>query len=123
MYVSQSLSLAALETLVHAPPALLRTPWVALSADVPEELVEPQDRSALPPDWNAFPGPQEVQRIGDEWARSLSRAVLEVPSAVIPSESNYLLNPLHPDFARVIVAKKFLPFTFDRRLGTSAGTP
>jgi RES domain-containing protein len=27
--------------------------------------------------------------------------VLAVPSAVIPAETNYLLNPVHPDFTRI----------------------
>src|SRR5436190_4797848 len=36
---------------------------------------------------------------------SCSTAVLAVPSAVIPAESNYLLNPLHRDFRRIRVGK------------------
>lgn len=37
-----------------------------------------------------------LQAIGTEWAKKRSAAALAVPSAVIPVETNYLLNPLHP---------------------------
>ena len=32
-------------------------------------------------------------------------AVLAVPSAIVPRESNYLLNPLHPAFKRINIGK------------------
>jgi RES domain-containing protein len=35
---------------------------------------------------------------GTKWANALRTALLKAPSAVIRGESNYLLNPLHPDF-------------------------
>jgi len=45
-------------------------------------------------------------------------ACLKVPSAIVPEESNYLLNPRHPDFHELTVD---LPkqFNFDRRLARS----
>jgi RES domain-containing protein len=42
-------------------------------------------------------------------------AVLAVPSAVIPHELNYLLNPRHPHFKRIRVGRPE-PFSFDPRL-------
>jgi RES domain-containing protein len=41
--------------------------------------------------------------------------VLAVPSAVIPQELNYLLNPLHSDFKRIRVGHSEA-FRFDPRL-------
>jgi RES domain-containing protein len=50
-----------------------------------------------------------------EWLGAVPTAVLCVPSAVIPMEWNYLLNPVHPDFSRIRVhAPK--PFEFDSRM-------
>jgi RES domain-containing protein len=43
----------------------------------------------------------ETADYGTEWARSLTSAVLRVPSAVIPAEYNFILNPLHPDFSTI----------------------
>ena len=37
------------------------------------------------------------------------------PSAIIPTESNYLLNPQHKDFRAIRIAKP-RPFEFDLRL-------
>jgi RES domain-containing protein len=59
----------------------------------------------LPPDWRAIGARAKLQAIGAEWARKRSAAVLAVPSAIVPAESNYLLNPLHPHFKRVKLGK------------------
>jgi RES domain-containing protein len=54
-------------------------------------------------------------RLGDQWVRDGRSAVLELPSAIIPSESNYLLNPAHRDFQKIIIRKP-VAFSFDPRL-------
>ena len=56
-------------------------------------------------DWRDLAAREQLQKIGTEWARKRTGAVLSVPSAVIPPESNYLLNPLHPDFKRIEIGK------------------
>jgi RES domain-containing protein len=56
-----------------------------------------------------------LQLIGDEWVNRGASAVLEVPSAVIETDSNYLLNPEHPDFKAVRVMDPH-GFEFDLRL-------
>ena len=53
----------------------------------------------LPADWRSVPAPLSLQEIGDEWVDSMRSCVLEVPSVVVPHESNFILNPGHPDFA------------------------
>ena len=55
----------------------------------------------LPADWRDVAAREKLQVIGTKWAVKQSAAVLAVPSAVVPSEINYLLNPLHPDFRRI----------------------
>ena len=59
----------------------------------------------MPSDWLEIGARGKLQAIGAEWARKRSAAVLMVPSAIVPAESNYLLNPLHPDFRRIKVGK------------------
>jgi RES domain-containing protein len=44
-----------------------------------------------------------------------SSAVLQVPAVVMPVESNFLLNPRHPQFARVSIVREE-PFSFDSRV-------
>ena len=59
----------------------------------------------LPPDWREIGARGKLQAIGGEWARKRSTAVLAVPSTIVPAESNYLLNPAHPDFKRIKIRK------------------
>jgi RES domain-containing protein len=59
----------------------------------------------LPSDWREIGARQKLQAIGAEWASTRKAAVLAVPSAIVPRESNYLLNPLHPAFKRIAIGK------------------
>ena len=59
----------------------------------------------LPSDWRDIDARGNLQAIGAEWARKLSAAVLAVLSAIVPAESNYLLNPLHADSKRIKIGK------------------
>jgi RES domain-containing protein len=102
VYTSSSLSLAALEILVHCEPALLPADLVAIPADIPPSLaIEPIDEARLPPDWSRLPAPDALAALGGVWLAAARSPVLSVPSAVVPRERNYLLNPAHPDFAKI----------------------
>jgi len=115
IYAASSQSLAALEILVHVSrPSLLQT-YVALSIEIPNDFIETADPGKLPKNWLASPPPTKLQKIGDKWVRSGSSVVLAVPSAVIPGEVNFLLNPTHADFAKLLVRKPVM-FEFDKRL-------
>ncbi|MCB1079902.1 MAG: RES family NAD+ phosphorylase, partial [Verrucomicrobiae bacterium] len=59
--------------------------------------------------------PPSTKDIGDLWVRQARSAVLELPSVIIPTEPNYLLNPSHPDFKKIVIGKAE-PFAFDPRL-------
>lgn len=53
--------------------------------------------------------------LGDRWFDNGESAVLRVKSAVVPAEFNYLLNPTHHDFFKVVTEVP-MPFVFDARL-------
>jgi RES domain-containing protein len=72
----------------------------------------------LPPRWFAADPPPQLQRIGEEWLRRGATAVLQVPSAIVIEEWNYLLNPRHADFPGFTFASP-KPFSFDRRVARS----
>lgn len=114
VYTSATLSLAALETLVHlvAPVALKYT---AFRLEFEDALVEEVNTSKLPADWRAGPPGPSTMAIGDDWLRRARTAILAVPSVIVPEERNYLLNPSHPDFAKISIGKP-RPFAFDPRL-------
>ena len=114
VYTSATLSLAALETLVHLnPPVAFK--YVAIPIDFDEALVETVAAKHLPADWNEEPPPPSTAEIGDRWVKESRSAVLELPSVIIPAELNYLLNPAHSDFKRIRIGKP-MPFSFDPRL-------
>ncbi len=120
VYTSSTFSLAMLEILVNLQEARLLSSYSLIFADFDDALVERLDRSVLPDGWRAYPAPSELQRIGDEWVRSQRNAVLEIPSVIVERESNYLLNPAHPDFSSVVIGEPE-PFTFDERLLAGPG--
>jgi RES domain-containing protein len=59
----------------------------------------------LPRNWRSSPPPAPLQSIGTRWLTEQRRAVLAVPSAVLPIETNYLINPEHPDFKSIEIGE------------------
>ncbi len=117
VYTASSVSLATLELIVTTPRTQLLSEFVITSCTFPEVLVDEVDETQLPPNWQSYPTPPELQQIGTEWILSRSSAVLSVPSAVTPEERNYLLNPEHEHF-RSVDAGSIRPFKIDLRLLT-----
>jgi RES domain-containing protein len=115
VYLSEHLSLAALEVLVHANKANLPE-HAAIALEVPNDLaVHAPSLSELPSNWRDRDAPQSTREFGDAWLERGTEALLRVPSVVVPDEANYLLNPIHPDAAR-IVRQTVASFQFDPRL-------
>lgn len=116
VYAASSLALAALEVFVHLKRAHAAIRWVMFEIVIPDEVaVEVRAKARLPRGWRSEPPIAAAMRIGTDWLRAGRSAVLRVPSAIIPSESKLLLNPLHADF-RKLRPGKARPFEFDARL-------
>lgn len=114
VYTAATQSLAMLELLVQDDP--LRARYVMIPAFIPADLpIEHLAANSLPEGWRELGAREHLQQIGSEWARSKLSPVLAVPSAVIPSETNYLLNPQHPAFHQIQVGTP-LEFITDLRL-------
>jgi RES domain-containing protein len=114
-YASNSVALATLEVLVHLRSSAVLQSYSLASVQFPESLLEVVEVHALPRHWRRSPAPPETQALGDEWVRDLRSAVLAVPSVVVPSAQNFLLNPAHPDFAKVRIEPPE-PFELDPRI-------
>ena len=116
VYTSATLSLAVLEVVVHHRVPLPPQDFVALTAEVPARLKIATIRGEdLPPDWRTDPVPARLPDIGSEWLQRGAALILAVPSAIIETEFNYLINPRHPDFARLKINPP-KPFNFEGRL-------
>jgi RES domain-containing protein len=116
IYTAQSQSLAVLEMLVHLDSPDLLKKYVLFQVSIDPSSVIDLSLATLPRNWRADPVPARVQAIGDDWAAGGASAVLRVPSALVPGESNFLLNPRHPDFGKLRIGKP-IPFQYDHRIG------
>lgn len=114
-YAAESVGLATLEVLVGLQDAAVLSSYSLVGANFPADIVEALDRNALPATWSHHPPSPETQRIGDLWVAEARSVVLKVPSAVVDAEYDYLINPQHPAFARVLIHAP-RPFQLDPRL-------
>ena len=115
VYASEHLSLAALEVRVHIDRTRMRQLYKCFAFQFDEQLMEVFRVGALPKDWMQEPPPPSLQLQGDHWVKSGASVILAVPSVVIPNELNYLINPKHPDFAKLKIENP-TDFAFDQRL-------
>lgn len=115
VYTAQSGALAILEVLQYAQEADIRL-FSMLTLDVADtKLVQRVSGESLPSNWRQYPYPEATRLIGERWIEQGEALLLQVPSAVYPDESNWLINPQHPEAATVrIVSVK--PFAFSERL-------
>lgn len=117
VYASGSLSLAALEVLVHLDPAAHLPELTAYPIDLPRELLQTEDFSRLDQVSGGLPWPLRTTRAwGDAWCSTAAQAALRIPSTIVPNECNYLLNPQHPDFGEIRIGEPE-EFALDDRLG------
>jgi len=114
-FASETLSLATLEVFVHLQTSSLLAAYVCFSVEFSEEWAKHLDPGLLPKNWRRFPAPAEIQGIGDRWVRESSSLLLQVPSAIIPQEFNFLINPAHEDFPKLKIEGP-MPFGIDARL-------
>jgi RES domain-containing protein len=104
-----------MELLVHVEGIedLGAVEWLATEVSIPWLAIERPTR--YPVSWRLYPYSEATQRFGTTWAKAGRSIALRVPSAVVPGEFNYLLNPAHADFGTL---KRSRPgkFLFDPRL-------
>jgi RES domain-containing protein len=111
LYTSSSLSLAALEILVHTDKSLPPVNMAYAKIYVPDEMYSM--KILLLKD-------DEVPvEYGTKWLKEKRGLMLKVPSVILPyeydHEFNLILNPLHEDYKKVSVVEVH-DFSFDVRL-------
>jgi len=117
IYTSSHASLAALELACHTGGVMglrdfmLSCFWLDPKSDMDE--IKPEN---LPIDWQNYPPSLDCAKVGDDWIKGFQSLLLKVPSAIVPSEHNILINPLDPKLQKFIRVKWVKPFTFDPRL-------
>ena len=115
VYVSEHQSTAALEVFANRMPFVLEEQYKAFHLEWPDDLTETFPLKQLPQNWRIHPASSETREIGDRWVKERRSAVLALPSAMSPADTNFLLNPEHRDFKRIRIASP-IDFDFDSRL-------
>jgi RES domain-containing protein len=115
-YASEHQSLAMLEYFVHLDPEDAPDDLILATADVPDKMSrERLELRNLPVNWREVPGPPELAQFGDDFVKMAATCLLLVPSALATHEYNWLINPLHPEFAE-ITQNAAEPLRYDPRM-------
>jgi len=115
VYAAENQSLAALEVRVHIDLTRMQRLYKCFAFAFDDHLMKSLPARTLPTEWQEEPPTTSLQEIGDHWVKSADSVILAIPSAIIPGELNFLINPRHPDFKRLKISKP-TDFAFDHRL-------
>ena len=116
VYAAGSLSLSALELFVNLQNDGMGISLVYFKVDIPGKIkIVEVGAGGLPRDWRRCPAPESTQSFGSNWADRKDSLILKVPTVVIPTEHDYLINPLHPDLSSLKISNP-VPFSFDPRI-------
>jgi RES domain-containing protein len=120
LYTSQSRALAFAEISMHIPLGIVPKDYFLITIHIPDTAtIQELAEVDMPPDWRSNPHSDSTQKIGDQFASSLKHLALGVPSAVVPGDFNYLINPSHPMMREVTIVDAE-PFEFDSRFASGA---
>ena len=114
LYTTENISLAVLELLVRTDKKNIPLNHYLLQIDIPDtasKVLIPKNK--LKASWKD--DIHLTQWMGSEFMHAGESLVLQVPSAVVDEEHNFVINPMHPHFnkIKIVSAKKF---QFDTRL-------
>lgn len=118
VYTSTNRALAALETVVHLNAGGLPLNRYLVEIIIPDDVwgsAQACDHTTAPVGWDAEPASKTSSDYGITWSRSNASLLLRVPSVIVPEEQNVLINPRHPDLAK-ITARKVRKWLYDPRM-------
>ena len=116
VYTSESRALCLAEIAVHVSLGIVPKDYEIATIEIPDPYKTHEIKiKDLPNDWHTIPHSGKTQEIGDRLIRENKHLILKVPSAVVPGDFNYLINPNHKDFSKLRIIKTE-PFGFDDRL-------
>lgn len=120
IYAGSSRSLSTLEMIVHRSTIQSSKPYklLMISIDFKGNEIEKIALDHLPSNWRGMQSYGKLQMIGSNWYKSQKSLILEVPSAIIPQESNFVINTQHPDFLKKIAISRVEDYFWDNRLLT-----
>jgi RES domain-containing protein len=115
VYTSESRALALLEYTVNVNIDAIPRALSFAAVEIPDDNILQLNIANLPGDWSAAPAPASTKHFGTALLKQAGYAVIKVPSAVIPDEYNYLLNPLSKESTKFKVVE-VRDFVYDIRI-------
>ncbi len=118
LYTAGSISLACLEYLAHNFHVMQTTSICLSKIETPaDSTIQEVAKNELPKDWKEKSyEPFSTQQLGLAFSEHSQSYILKVPSAIVPDEFNYLLNPMHPQHNQTIIKEQITPFQMNKRL-------
>ncbi|HUX79401.1 MAG TPA: RES family NAD+ phosphorylase [Alphaproteobacteria bacterium] len=115
IYTASTLSLAFVELIPGLRRGGVLKGYVSLEIEIPDHV----SKSAIsledfPKDWQEGHSPKWFIDKGDQWIKAEESLTLYVPSIIIPSEKNIIINPKHSELSLVHIKNKN-PFRIDSR--------
>jgi len=116
LYTSASRALCTVEIAVHTPLGNIPKDYflITIHIEEPAEMLKIKIAD-LPQNWKSFPPAPATQQTGDQFVSESKFLILQVPSAVVPGDFNYLVNPSHTLFTSIRIVT-IEPYAFDDRL-------
>ena len=114
LYTGENKEIALLETIVHTPPMLI--PKLSLvTLEIPDDSISSIQTNILPDNWYDYPAPSILAEIAQLWVEEGESIALKVPSCIVHTSFNYILNCNHKDYDEVKIVD-IQDFHFDTRL-------
>ncbi|MDQ6762902.1 MAG: RES family NAD+ phosphorylase [Bacteroidota bacterium] len=113
LYTSQSISLCILEILARTRVKNTPVDYQLITLEFPENLLTDIKIFQLKEGWKSHV--EYTQWIGEEFLKDNKSLIMQVPSAIVERENNFILNPLHKDFSKVKI-KETEALNLDKRL-------
>lgn len=115
IYTAESRALSVLESIANDTINTIPKKLSILTLDIPEDKLLLLKSEQLPKGWNKTEASEETRNFGNKFLEKAEHLIIRVPSAIIPEEYNYIINPAHPEMKRVKI-KDVSDFIFDPRL-------
>ncbi|MDR0241092.1 MAG: RES family NAD+ phosphorylase [Burkholderia sp.] len=116
VYTCAHASTALLEALVHMAGLMPAGGYYLVTLEVPDAACDDAFTPTRPNGWaDLTQDPKSTVKLGQQWLEACEQLAMRVPSVVCPTDTNLMLNPLHPDMKTVKVVSTE-PFTPDPRL-------
>lgn len=117
LYLACSPALALAEKLVQAPSVQQSNDFLAAEFEIDARHLPAIAIDHLSLDWDAEPYTFATQEFGYHQFCEHARLGFRIPSVVVPTEYNVVINPDHPDFsAHVYLLREAIAFPFGKRL-------